>query len=89
MLVGLPARRINLQYMLHKIRRAKTSSYRKCVAEKETSVHILYNVLLEKIRMLTLDFARMDLEQITEVRVSGIVTFGKGTGLLNSPYKFK
>ncbi len=41
MLVGLLRGHINLQYMLHKMRRAKTPSYRRCNAEKETSVHIL------------------------------------------------
>ncbi len=41
MLVGLLTRRINLQYMLHKMRRAKTPLCRRCDAEKEISVQIL------------------------------------------------
>ncbi len=76
--------------MLHKMRRVKTPSCRRYGAEKETMVPILYECpALKKLRMQTLDFARMDLEQIKEARLSGIVTFGKGAGLLNSPYEFK
>ncbi len=57
-LVGLLTRHINLQYMLHKMWRAKTSSCRRCGAEKETSVDILYECPeLENIRMQTLGFA--------------------------------
>ncbi len=41
--------------------------------------------VLEKLRMQTLGFARMDPEQIKEVSLSGIVALGKGAGLLNSP----
>ncbi len=41
-------------------------------------------ILLDKVRMQTLGFTRMDLEQIKEARLSGIVAFGKGAGLLNS-----
>ncbi len=77
---------ISLQYMLQKIRRAKTPSCRRCGAEKETSVHILCECpVLEKVRMQIFDFARMDLEQIKDARPSGIVALGKGAGLLNSP----
>ncbi len=79
MLVGLLTGHINLQYMLHKMRGAKTPSCRRCGAEKETSVHILCeSPVLEKVRMQTLSFARMDPEQIKEARLSGIVTLGKG-----------
>ncbi len=86
LLVGLLIRHVNLQYMLHKMRRAKTSSCRRCGAEKETSEHILCECpVLEKVRMQTLGFARMDPEQIKETRLSGIVALGKGAGLLNSP----
>ncbi len=60
MLVGLLAGHINLHYMLHKMRRGKIPSCR-CGAEKETFEHILCECLaLEKIRMHTLGFARMD-----------------------------
>ncbi len=63
MLVGLLTGHINLQYMLHKMRRAKTPSCRRCGAEKETSVHILWECpVLEKVRMQTLCFTRMDSE---------------------------
>ncbi len=86
MLVGLLTGHINLQYRLHKMRRAKTPSCRRCGAEKETSVHILCECpMLEKVGMQTLGFARMDREQIKEARLSGIVALGKGAGLLNSP----
>ncbi len=63
MLVGLLNGHINLQHMLHKMRRVKTPSCRRCGAEKETSVHILWECLvLEKVRMQTSGFARMDPE---------------------------
>ncbi len=85
MLVGLLTVHMNLRYILHKMRRAKTPSCRRYGADKETSVHILCKyTVLEKVRMQILDFAMMDLEQIKEARLSGIVAFGKGTGLLNS-----
>ncbi len=88
-MVGLLNGYINLHYMLHKMR-AKNPSCRRCGAEKETPEHILCEFLvLEKIRMQTLGFARIDLYQIKEVRLSSIVAFSKGAGLLNSPYKFK
>ncbi len=55
----------NPQYMLNKMRRAKTPSCRRCRAEKETFVHILrVSPMLEKIRMRTLGCARIDLEKI-------------------------
>ncbi len=67
MLVGLLTGHINLQYMLHKLRSAKTPSCRRCGSEKETSVHILCGCsVLEKIRMQTLEFARMDPEQMRD-----------------------
>ncbi len=85
MLVGLLTG-IYLQYMLHKMRRTKTPSCKRCGAEKETSVHILCKCsALEKIRMQMLGFVRMDLGQIKEERLSGIVALGKRAGLLNSP----
>ncbi len=78
MLIGLLTGHINLQYMLHKMRRAKTSSCRRCGAEKETSVHILCECpVLEKVRMQTLGCTRMDPEQIKEARLSGIMALGK------------
>ncbi len=89
MLVGLLTGHINLQHMLHKMR-AKTPSFRRCGAEMETLVHILCECpVLEKVRIQTLGFARMNPEQIKEARLSGIVALGKGAGLLNSPYEFK
>ncbi len=78
MLVRFLTGHINVHYTLSKMRRAKNPSYRRCGVEKETLV-------LEKIRMQTLGFVRMDLDQIKEVRRSRIAAFGKGAGLLNSP----
>ncbi len=81
-LVGLLIGHINLHYTLHKMKRANT---RRCGAEQETAVHILRECpALEKKRIQTLDFARMDSDQIKEVRPSSIVPLGKGAGLLNS-----
>ncbi len=78
MLVRVLTGHINLQYMLHKMRIAKTPSCRRCGAEKETSVHILCEYLvLEKVRMQTLGFSRMDPEKIKEERLSRIAAFGK------------
>ncbi len=58
--------------------------------ETETSVHNLCGCLvLEKLKMLTSGFARMDPKQIKKARLSGIVALDKGAGLLNSPYEFK
>ncbi len=86
MLVGFLTRHINLHYMLHKIRRAKAPSCRRCGAEKDTLVHILCECLaLEKIRIKTFGFARMDSDQIKGTRLSSIMTLNKGAGLLNSP----
>ncbi len=86
MFIGVLTGHISLQYMLHKMRRAKTPSCRRCGAEKETSVNILCECpVLEKVRMQALGFARMDPDQIKEARLSGIVALGKGAGLLNSP----
>ncbi len=69
---------------MHKMKRVETPLWR-CGAEKEMLVYILseYSVL-EKIRMQTLGFARMDQEQIKEAGLSGIVVLGKKAGLLNS-----
>ncbi len=78
MLVALLTGHINLQYMLHKMRRPKTPQCRRCGAEKETSVHILRECpMLEKVRMQPLGFARIDPEQIKE-RLSEIVALGDG-----------
>ncbi len=58
--------------------------------EKETLEHILCECpVLENIRMQTLDFVRMNPDQIKDARLSSIVAFSKGAGLLNSPHKFK
>ncbi len=90
MFIGLLTVHINLQYMLHKLRRAKTPSCRRYGAEKETSVHILCECpVLEKVRMHTLGFARMDLEEIKEATMSGIVVLDNMPGLLNIPSEFK
>ncbi len=91
MLVELPTGHINLQYLLYKMRRANPPpSCRRCGAEKETSVHILCECpVLEKVRMQTLCFTRMDPEQIKEARLSGIMALGKRVRLLNNPYEFK
>ncbi len=71
--------------LLIKMRRAKTPSCRRCSAENETSVDILCKCpVLEKVRMQTLDLARMDPEQIKEAKLSRTVALGKGAGLLNS-----
>ncbi len=84
MLAGLLTGHINLQYELHKMRRAKTLLCRRCDVEKETSVHILCGrPALEKLRMQNLGFARIDPEQIKEARLSAIVALVKGAGLLN------
>ncbi len=54
------------------------------------SVHILCECpVLEKVRMQTLGFARMNPEEIKEGRLSGIVALGEGAGFLNSPCEFK
>ncbi len=42
-------------------------------------------LVLKKIRMQTLGFARMNPDQIKDTRLSNIVIFGKRAGLLNSP----
>ncbi len=61
MLIVLLTGHINLQDMQHKMRRVKTPACRIYGAEKETSLHILCECpVLEKVRMQTLDFARMD-----------------------------
>ncbi len=79
MLVGLLTGHINLQYILHKMRRATTPSCRRCSAEKKTLVYILCECsVLEKLRMQTSGFARMDPEQIKDAKLSGIVALSKG-----------
>ncbi len=78
MLVGVLTGNINQQYMLHKMRRAKTPSCRRYGAEEETSVHIRCQCsMLEKVSMQTLEFARMDPEQIKEATLSVIVALIK------------
>ncbi len=48
-------------------------------AEKETSVHILYECpALEKVRTQTSGFARMDPGQIKETRLSQVVALDRG-----------
>ncbi len=65
---------------------SKDSLMQEMRCRKGKSVHILCECpVLEKVRMQTLGFARMDPEQIKETRLSGIVVLGKGAGLLNSP----
>ncbi len=77
---------IYLHYMLHKMRRAKTTSRRRYGAEKVTSAHIRYEwPALEKVRIQTLCFAGVDTDQVKEARLSSIVALGKGAGLQNSP----
>ncbi len=84
MLVGLLTEHINLQYRLHKMRRAKTPACRRCNAEKKMLVHIFCGCPeIEKL-MQTLSFARTDTEQIKEARLSGTMDLGKRAGLLNS-----
>ncbi len=71
--VGHLTGHINLQYMLHK-RRAMTPSCRRCGAEKEMSVCILHGYsVLEKIRIQTLAFAKMDLKPIKEASIKNYV----------------
>ncbi len=85
MLTELLTGHINLQYMLRKMRRAKTPSCRRCGAEEETLVNILCECpVLEKVRMQTLGFTRMDLEKIKEARLSGIMALSKRAGLLKN-----
>ncbi len=56
----------------------------------QKSVYILCECLvLEKVRMQTFGFARTDLEQIKEAKLSGIVGLSKGVELLDNPYEFK
>ncbi len=63
-----------------------TPSCGRCGAEKETLVHILCECPgLDKVRMQTMSFTRLDPEQIKEARLSGIVALGKGAGLINCP----
>ncbi len=41
--------------------------------------------MLEKVMMQTLDFPRVNPEQLKEARLSGIMALGKGSGLIDSP----
>ncbi len=85
MLVGLLTGHINLQYMLHKMRRTRTPSCRICNAEKETSVDILCECLaLEKIRMQTLGLCRDGSGSKIRARLGSIVALSKRAGFLNS-----
>ncbi len=64
---------------------SKDSLMQEMRRRKGTSVHILYGCsTLEKLRMQTLGFARMNPEKIKKARLSGIMALGKGAGLLNS-----
>ncbi len=73
----------HLQYMLHK---SKDSLMQEMRCRKgNISTHFMRIPIVGKVRMQTLGFARMDLEQIKEVRLNGIVVLSKGDGLLNSP----
>ncbi len=84
MLVGFLTR-INLHYMLRKLRRTKNPSCRRCGTKKEALEHILCECLvLEKIRKQTLGFARTDPDQIKEARLSSIVAFGTEAELLKA-----
>ncbi len=88
MLVGLLTGHTNRHHMLHRMRRARIPSCRRYVTEKETSAHVLGECReLERIRIQTLGFARMDPGQEKEARLSSVVTCGKG--LDSAPYKFK
>ncbi len=90
MLIGLLTGHVNLQHMLHKMRRAKSPSCRRFGAEKETLVNILRECLvLGKVRTQTLGVARMDPEQIKEARLSGIVAVSKGLDSYTASYEFK
>ncbi len=85
MLLGFLTRHVNLQYMLHKMRRAKTPLCRRYGVEKGTSAHSLSEcVALEKIRIHTYGFT-MDSEKVQETRMRTIVDRGKESELLNSP----
>ncbi len=86
MLVRLLTGHINLYFKQHKMRKAKNFLCRRCDAGKEMSERVLCECLvLEKIRMHTLGFARMDPDQINEARLSGIAVLSKEAGLLNRP----
>ncbi len=79
MLVGFLTGHISLQFMQCTMWRAKTSLCRRCGIEKETLVHVLCECpMLEKVRMQTLSFARMDPEQIKEASLSGIMALVRG-----------
>ncbi len=54
--------------------------------KENVGTHSMRMLVLKKMRMQTLGIARMDLGQIKEARLSGIVILHKKTGLLNSPY---
>ncbi len=55
-----------------------------CVEKEMFELILCECLVLEKKRMHTSGFAWMGLGQIKERRLSSIVTFSKGTGLLNS-----
>ncbi len=61
MLVGLLTGHISLHFMLHKMKKAKNPSCRRCDAEKEMSEHTLCECLgLGNMRMQTLGFTSQD-----------------------------
>ncbi len=72
-----------MKYMLQKMVSVKSTSCKKCGAEKETSVNIICECLaLERLMRKSLGRVLMESNQIKEVRLSGIVALGKGTGML-------
>ncbi len=85
MLVGLLIGHINLQYMLHKIRRAKTPSRRRYGVEKETSVHILWNAWCWKGKDADLGFCQDRSGTNKRYATEWDRAFNKRAQLLNSP----
>ncbi len=86
MLARLLTRHVDMNYMLHKMETVKSPSSRKCGAEKETSVYILRECsALERVRRKTLGRARMEPDQIKEVRLSRIIALSKGARILYGP----
>ncbi len=82
MLLGLFMALAKLRYMLHKMGRVKLPSCRKFGTEKETLVHILCECWpIERVKGKTL--GRAELDQIIEMRLSGVVALGRGTRILS------
>ncbi len=80
MLVGFLTGHIHLYSMLHKMRRAKTTHVEDVVQKRKRRYTFYVNVRHWKrsFRIQTLGFARMDLDQVKEARLSSIVVLGKG-----------